>query len=233
MQRISSWYNNIVQNWKEASKDETFRRYFAPNFFISFALYFATIHWIEINSTRHGSVLDDPIYHLLASRDFSLPIFFLTYSTVFIFIIYLVQYPLLLHRAFNSFSGVFMIRAVCIYFIPLSPAPDIIVLNDPLTNAIANEGRVLNDLFFSGHIGDLMTLFFLCRNVALRRYIFACACIVGLLLVWQRVHYSIDIIAAPFFSYLSYWVFVKKDMIWGTYLKKPVADIYPGLLASD
>jgi hypothetical protein len=82
MQRITDWYNTVVKNWKEASKDEAFKFYFALNFVISFGLYFATIHWVKTNSTRTGTVLDDPLYHLLAPRDFSLPIFILTYSPV-------------------------------------------------------------------------------------------------------------------------------------------------------
>jgi hypothetical protein len=225
MNGVKNWYNNIIQNWREELKDETFIRYFLLNFLISLALYFATIQWVKMNSLRPGSVLDDPLYHLLAPRDFSLIIFILTYSPVLVFLFWVAQYPLLLHRAFNSFVAVFMIRAVCIHFVPLSPASGIIVLNDPITSAMADESHVLNDLFFSGHVGDLATLFFLCSNKVIRRYIFACVIGVGLLLVWQRVHYSVDILAAPFFSYLSYRVFVQKDIIWGSILKKPAPEL--------
>ncbi len=225
MGRINTWRQNVISNWQECTKDEAFRKYFTLNFFISIALYFAIIQWVKINSTRQGIVLDDPIYHLLAPRDFSLLIFILTYSPVVVFLIWVVQYPLLLHRAFNSFVAVFMIRAVCIHFVPLSPAPGIIVLGDPITGALADESHVLNDLFFSGHIGDLTTLFFLCGNKSIRRYIFACAAFVGLFLVWQRVHYSVDVLAAPFFSYISYQVFVQKDIIWGSILRKPALEL--------
>jgi len=232
MQRFSNWRNTVINNWEEASKDETFKVYFALNFFISLSLYFATIHWIKLNSTRTGNVLDDPLYHLLAPRDFSLPIFILTYTPVAIFLAYIAQYPLLLQRAFNSFVAVFMIRAVFIHFVPLSPASGIIVLHDPITAALADENHVLNDLFFSGHIGDLTTLYFVSRNTTLRRFIFVCTCIVGFLLVWQRVHYTIDVIAAPLFSYICYWLLVEKDIIWAPYLKK-ASEIPGGLLASD
>jgi len=125
-----------------------------------------------------------------------------------------------------------MIRAVFIHFVPLSPASGIIVLNDPITATIADENHVLNDLFFSGHIGDLATLYFVCRSTALRRYIFLCACMVGMMLVWQRVHYTIDVIAAPLFAYICYWLLVEKDIIWSPYLKKTAA-VSPNLLASD
>jgi len=222
MDWFNNWYNNVNQNWRDALKEDSFRRYFLLNFLISLALYFATIHWVRLNSSRPGMVLDDPLYYFLSPRDFSPLIFFLTYSPVVIFLVYIAQYPLLLHRAFNSFVAVFMIRAICIHFIPLSPAPGIIVLNDPVTGALADESHVLNDLFFSGHVGDLMTLFFICGSIYLRRYILLCAVLVGFLLVWQRVHYSVDIIAAPFFSYLCFWVFVKKDFVWGYFLNRPV-----------
>ena len=222
MRQVSEWYNRMIQNWQEALAQKTFRNYFAINFLGSFSLYFLVIQWVKMNSNSHGIVLDDPIYHMLAPRDFSPHIFFFTYSPVVLFLIYVAQYPLLLHRAFNSFVAVFIVRAICIQFIPLSPDAGIIVLNDPITNAVADESKVLNDLFFSGHIGDLASLFFLCRNRQLRAYLFVSMCVVGSLLVWQRVHYSIDVIAAPFFSYFCYWLLVERDIIWASYLKKPV-----------
>ena len=120
-----------------------------------------------------------------------------------------------------TFVAVFVVRAICIHLVPLSPSPGIIPLYDPVTDALGHEGRIMNDLFFSGHISDLTTFYLLSRNATVKRYILFCMAIVATLLVWQRVHYTIDVLMAPAFSYIGYWMLVEKDFIWKSFLKKP------------
>ena len=82
----------------------------------------------------------------------------------------------------------------------------------------------MNDLFFSGHVADLTTFYLLCRSLRLKRYILFCIIVVATMLVWQRVHYTIDVMMAPAFAYTSYWIFVQKDFIWRSFLKKPALE---------
>ena len=221
MDLFRNWYATMTANWREALHDQNFRRYFPPNLLICVIVFYAMIYWLHLNSGRLGLIINDPIYNLLTPRDFSGVIFFFTYTGTVLTILYVLQYPFLLHRALLSFVAVFLIRAVCIYLVPLSPSPGIIPLNDPVTDTLGREGRILNDLFFSGHIADLTTFYLVCRNSYLKRYIMLCAVIVATLLVWQRVHYTIDVLVAPAFSYITFWVFVEKDFIWKPFLKQP------------
>ena len=123
-----------------------------------------------------------------------------------------------------SFAAVFVVRALCIHLVPLSPSPGIIELVDPVTDTLGHEGRIVNDLFFSGHVADLVTFYLICRSPVLKRYLLLCMVAVATMLVWQRVHYTIDVLAAPAFSYVCYWVFVEKDFIWRPFLKQPQFD---------
>ena len=214
-------YNTITTNWQQAIADEGFRRYFLPNFVLCFTLYSMTIYWVSLNSNRAGMIITDPLYPFLPRYDFSWAIFFLTYSCTLLLLFDIAQYPFLLHRAFVAFVAVFVVRAICIHFVPLSPSPAIIPLQDPITNSLAGEGHIMNDLFFSGHVADVTTFYLLCRNTMIRRYMFVCICGMALFLVCQRVHYTVDVIVAPVFSYFSYWVFVEKDLIWKPFLKQP------------
>ena len=221
MNLLVNWYNKVTANWQDAFRDEAFRRYFVPNFLVCFILHYAIVYWLNLNSDRPGLIINDPVYTFLTPYDFSPVIFFFTYSGTILFLLNIAQYPFLIHRGVMMFVAVFLIRAICIYLIPLSPSPGIIPLYDPVTDALGHEGRIVNDLFFSGHIADLTTFYLLCRSVNLKRYILLCICIVATLLVWQRVHYTIDVLMAPVFSYLNYWIFVEKDFIWKSFLKKP------------
>jgi hypothetical protein len=216
------WYATLIANWQEALRDENFKRYFPPNFIVCVIVYYMVMYWLNVNSTRPGLIINDPIYHLLEPRDLSWFIFFFTYTSTTVIILYIVQYPYLLHRALMSFVAVFVIRAICIRLVPLSPSPGIIPLYDPVTDTLGHEGRIMNDLFFSGHVSDIATFYFLCRSTTIiRRYMFLCMIVVGSLLVWQRVHYTIDVVMAPVFSYVCYWIFVEKDFIWKPFLRKP------------
>ena len=220
MDLIENWVDRVRSNWRSANSDSSFRKYFWLNFGLCLSVHYSVVFWIKINSTRPGTVLDDMVYHFLSPNDFSFITFFLTYSAVFLFLFYIAQHPFLLQRGLSAFVTLFLIRGMCIYLVPLSPAPGIIPLRDPITNAMAGEGTIFNDLFFSGHIGDLSLFFLICQNKKVKAYILFAAITVGLLLIWQRVHYTVDVIAAPFFSYFSYWIYVKRDLIWGPYVKK-------------
>jgi len=221
MNLFRNWYATLTANWREAFRDENFRRYFVPNFLVCLVVYYCVIYWLNLNSTRPGMIINDPLYRFLEPRDFSAIIFFFTYSAAFLTLLYVLQYPLLLQRALVAFVAIFVIRAVCIYFIPLSPSPGIVPLIDPFTDTMGHEGRIMNDLFFSGHVADLVLFVILCRSVMLKRYLLLCTIAVATLLIWQRVHYTIDVMVAPAFAYACFWLFVDKDFIWKPFLKKP------------
>jgi hypothetical protein len=221
MDLIKNWSNNLSANWQDALSDKGFRKYFPPNFLGCFAVHYSVVFWLKMNSNHPGMVLNDPMYGFFAPRDLSSIIFFFTYTATILTVLYVVQYPYLFQRGCVAFVAVFLVRAIFIHLIPLSPAPGIIPLQDPVTNWLADEGRIMNDLFFSGHVADLTMFGLLCsHNARLRSYIFLCAAVVAVLLVWQRVHYTVDVVMAPAFSYVSYWLFVEKDIIWGHFLKK-------------
>ena len=221
MNLFRKWYAKTTANWQDALHDENFRRYFLPNFIVCFVVHYSVVYWLQLNCNRPGMIIDDPVYHFLAPMDLSLPIFFFTYTGTILFLIHMAQYPFLLHRGLLTFVVVFAVRAACIHLIPLSPAPGIIPLYDPVTDALAHESHIMNDLFFSGHIADLTTFYFLSRSIRIKRYLLLCMGMVGTMLIWQRVHYTIDVVMAPAFAYLSYWIFVDKDFIWRAFLRKP------------
>lgn len=220
MNLTTQWYNNVRQNWREAAADELFTKVFWGNFIFCFAIYMVAIQWLKFNSTRIGTVVNDPAYYFLEPRDFSIYIAFCTYSCIILAVLYLLQYPYLLNRGFTAFTALFLIRAFCIFMVPLSPSHNMVTLHDPFTNFMASEESITNDLFFSGHVADLAFFFFIVSERWMRRYILVATFCLAVMLVWQRVHYTLDVLAAPVFSYFCFWAFVEKDVIWSSYLKK-------------
>jgi hypothetical protein len=93
---------------------------------------------------------------------------------------------------------------VTIYLFPLETPPGIITLIDPLSNHFYGVPFITKDLFFSGHVSTLFLMFLCQKNKYFKFYtLISCLC-VGILVLIQHIHYSIDVIFAFPFAYLCY-----------------------------
>jgi len=93
---------------------------------------------------------------------------------------------------------------VMMFLIPLNPPAEMIPLNDPFVQNFSS-GRILTkDLFFSGHTATIFLLFLTSGGKAFKIFFLSATILVGACLLLQHVHYTIDVISAPFFGYLCY-----------------------------
>jgi len=145
-----------------------------------------------------GIAFDDPIMNALPLVNVSVFIFSITYGSILLYIFLERKKAFFVERAMVAYAGVLILRIGTISLLPLRPPEDLIFLQDPFLNELIYPGRIVCDLFFSGHVGLLMIFFFLSK-----KWIFAAlAFVLGLLLMAQRVHYSIDVLAAVPFTFL-------------------------------
>jgi hypothetical protein len=104
--------------------------------------------------------------------------------------------------ALMTFCVVNVIRMTTMYLITLEPPSDMILLIDPISASFVypNSGFA-KDLFFSGHVSTMMVLLLIERNRIWFLVKVAATALMALFLAWQHVHYSVDLIAAPFVTY--------------------------------
>ena len=96
-------------------------------------------------------------------------------------------------------------RALTLYLLPLEPPVDIIPLTDPVIETLFYGGHVLlKDLFFSGHTANLILIGLIVEQRRIKNLLFISGFLVGSMVMIQHVHYSIDVLAAPFFSFVTY-----------------------------
>lgn len=155
---------------------------------------------------REGMVLQDYVLDAIPAIDVSIPTFVIIWSTVLLVFFRIYQNPRLFLVIAYGFILMCLARVLTISMLPLNPPAGLIVLKDPIAN-IAYGGNgifITKDLFYSGHTGN-MFLFFLCLE---RKWdkIFALTAsfLVGILVMIQHIHYSIDVIAAFIFTYFIY-----------------------------
>lgn len=207
------WVSTFKRNWWSVLDEKYFGFKWLLNLIVCYSLYMYFTNLLVQNRFREGVILCDPIQRLFTPVDLSMHIFVLTYICIVAYVLYVIPRPREFYYAVRSFLAVFIMRFSFIYMVPLSPPKTMIALTDPVLNwIVGNNNEILNDLFFSGHISDLCIFIFCVRYAPLRYFMVVCAIAVGVMLVWQQVHYTADVIGAPFFAYTCYRVFSKKGI---------------------
>lgn len=197
---------SIPQVWRKAFSSPGFRMQLIVSIIIGIAVYAHNFYYLRVWQARQGVQLNDLILNQLTPYDFSWYIFALEYVTMILAIIYILPYPDRFVKGIQAFALFTLMRTITIYFFVLEPPRDMIVLNDPFANFFLHSKDVFvtKDLFFSGHIASLVLLMFLVTNKYLKSWIFVATILVGILLLWQHVHYSLDVIFAPVVSFVSF-----------------------------
>jgi PAP2 superfamily C-terminal len=151
---------------------------------------------------RPGWQLQDPILNLFIPQDFSVLIFTLIYLSLFIVLLGLIKKPYLISLGLGSYLVVTIARMITMYLFTLEPPDGIIVLQDPFIDRLAYGGNVFTkDLFFSGHMATLTLLGLVEERPWAKRIVVGCTLVAGVLIIIQRVHYTIDVLAAPVITY--------------------------------
>ena len=165
-------------------------------------------HFLAYNETKSGFSFKDPLLNLFEPVDVTWLTFGLIYLALIVALGWLSFHPDDFLLAIQSYSLVALFRLFTIFFLPLNAPVTIIPLTDPFVEFFGGGQTLYRDLFFSGHT-SIMFLFFLTnRNKKLRPVFLAATFLVGACVLIQHVHYTIDVLAAPFFAYTSFRIAV-------------------------
>jgi hypothetical protein len=191
--------------WKEAWSSGSFRWQVYITFSVIVIMAFLAPHFFDFIEGRHGKQLPDPFLDLFPNYNVSWLVFFILYSGVVIGFYHNVQKPMHLLIMFQTYSFVMFMRIITLSFIPLEPPIGYIPLREPLVQMLlVSDGRIISkDLFFSGHMSTLLAVAFSMGKSVVRWMLFTFAFILAILLFIQHVHYTIDILAAPFGALLA------------------------------
>ena len=159
------------------------------------------LNFVEL---RDGVILPDPILKLFTPVNLTWLTFALIYVSLISAIIYFSTKPDLLFTALQSYAILIIFRMVVMFVTPFNPPADSIILNDPFVQLFGSGEILTKDLFFSGHTATLFLLYLIADKKYLKFTYLIFTIIVGLAVLLQHVHYTIDVITAPFFSYTSF-----------------------------
>lgn len=198
----------IKKTWKHAIEESAFKKRLYIGLFIWVALLFAFPIFFDYIETRNGMVLNDFIINFLPAYDVSVITFLIIWSMFLLFLYRAIYDPKLLLLFLWGFIFLSLSRFLTIYFLPLNPPEQLIALRDPITNIFygKNHSFITKDLFYSGHTSTQFLMFLCFKKKSDKRLALASTMIVGLLVLIQHVHYSIDVFLAPLFTYVVYLI---------------------------
>ncbi|MEE9437833.1 MAG: phosphatase PAP2-related protein [Saprospiraceae bacterium] len=159
------------------------------------------------NEMRKGALLNDWVLNFFVPVDLSEVICLLTWGSLLLFFPVTVRSPKRSIFVFIAIIFLSIFRMATMYIVPLEPPSGIIPLRDHILEcSVYTNNILLKDLFFSGHTSNLFLLMIFMDIKWIKYLLMIITFTVGFLLLKQHVHYTIDVVAAPFFAYLAYFL---------------------------
>jgi hypothetical protein len=194
----------MLSRWKEALHSPSFRLQLLLTVAILGILLLSYTHFLDWVELRPGVVLDDPLLASFQARKVTWIVFALIYGALVLGLGTLSARPAALLVALQSYSVVVAIRMAVMYVVPLDPPLGMIQLKDPFVQLFDTGVVLTKDLFFSGHVATVFLLFLTAQHRLLRLGFLLATVVVGAGLIWQHVHYTIDVLTAPFITFGCY-----------------------------
>jgi hypothetical protein len=162
------------------------------------------LRWVE---SRPGTVvLADPILAALPARDFSVLTFSLIYGGLLVGLAVLLSRPRRLVRAAQAYVLLVLARILLMWLVPLEAPHGFVELRDPVVESLGPAQVLRRDLFFSGHASTLFLLALATPGRVWRGGMLLATAAVAILLVWQHVHYAVDVLVGPMVAFAAYEV---------------------------
>lgn len=166
---------------------------------VSFLPYF----FHSIIGPKPGLRITDPVLNVFAPQDHSWIIFGLIYLSLGITLQGIYKKPRIILLGLKCYLVSTLLRMFSMYTLTLEAPEGIIPLHDPLVDVIAYGGNTFTkDLFFSGHVATLTLFALLEERIILKRILVLNVFLVAGFILLQRVHYTIDVIAAPLITFI-------------------------------
>ncbi|GAB1370315.1 phosphatase PAP2-related protein [Candidatus Kapaibacterium sp.] len=200
--------SRIKSNWvNELSNGKYNYQVYISFVLVAFSLFLFT-RFLNFVEDRPGVILPDPILQMFSPIDISWFTFAVMYSSVIIAILSLIPSPKLLILGLQSYTVMLIIRTVAMYSIPLEAPATILRLIDPMVSEVGVGKLMTKDLFFSGHTATIFIMFLVSSNKLYKNLFLIATIFIGFAVLVQHVHYTVDVIAAPFFAYSSYKIVI-------------------------
>lgn len=201
--------NEVVTSsstWRDEFGNKRFRLILISSVIILVSLLFSLTHFLDYVEAREGVLFNDPILKLFTATDLTWVIFGIIYLSLVAAVFSLLPHPKKLLFAVQLYALMVFIRIIAMYLLPLNPPEGMIELRDPFVEFFGAGTTLTKDLFFSGHTASLLIFFFTAKNRIFKIIFLVFLVLIAIFVILQKVHYTIDVYAALFFTSASYFI---------------------------
>lgn len=193
----SSYFSPIRTAWRHPG----FQRESVATLAAAAAVIFGLTRFLGEVERRPGAVLSDPLLVLFPAVDVTWLTFLIIYAGLIGAIVLLLRHPRHLLLALQTYCLTAAVRIIAMWLLPLDPPAGMIPLKDPVVEFFGGGNTLTRDLFFSGHTSTLLIVALTLPGRRARFMFFSATVVVGVCVILQHVHYTIDVFAAFFFAY--------------------------------
>jgi hypothetical protein len=207
LKSTTSYSSEIAAAWREVWRYKSFRWQAIITLLtvLSFSVIFN--RFFDFIEGRKGSLLNDFVLQLLPAYNVSWVVFFFLYTGILAGIYYHLIHPKTILIAFQTYVIVTLIRIGTISIWPLEPPVGYLPLREPFVQLFTNGGRIISkDLFFSGHMSTILSLYFASHRKYVKTFLMLCSAMVGIMVLVQHVHYTIDVVFAIPATWFVYFI---------------------------
>jgi hypothetical protein len=191
-------------NWKKAWGISIFKQYVLIGLALLIILLIAFPFFFNFIEGRAGRSINDILLNSIPAINVSNWVFTIIWSMALLTIVRCVQEPQIFLLFLWGFIILSLSRMISIIALPLNPPNELIELIDPISNSFYGSKFITKDLFYSGHTATQFLMFLCLQKKGDKLVTFISTIAIGVLVLIQHVHYTIDVIAAPFFTYVVF-----------------------------
>lgn len=199
--------------WREAWKSKLYRQKLIIGWILYIGVLLYLPHFFAMIQKKDGVMLNDFVLAFLPSVNLSALIFSLLYITVIFTIYRSAKSPYLFLLYLWATLLISISRILTNNFVPLEPPIGLVSLVDPILLPFYGPNGVTKDLFYSGHTASVFLTYLILRKKSEKTAALIATIIVGISLLFQHIHYTIDVIAAPLFVYILFLLAKKISLV--------------------
>jgi len=198
--------DEVPLSWRELLKSSSSRWALTFCFLaLLIIIFYLPVFYRDVLGPKPGILIHDVVLNTFVPVNWSLPTFAIIYLSIIQTFFSNLRNPGVLLIGLTCYLAISLLRMAAMYMITFEPPSDMILLVDPVTSRFYPDAGFAKDLFFSGHISTMILMVLLEKNRLARMIKIAGTMIVALFLLWQHVHYFLDILVAPFIASAVYY----------------------------
>jgi len=195
--------------WKSNWQSSDYRKKLITGLILISFILLSLPFFFQAIEKRNGISFNDYLLSWLSAYDLSIYIFTVIWSMTLLTFSRFKQDPNIFLTFLWGFILINLSRFVSIGLIPLNAPADLIPIHDPISNHFYGPKFITKDLFFSGHTAAMFLMFLCLKKRTDKILALIATIIIGIAVLLQHVHYTMDVVMAPVITYFI-WIGSKK-----------------------